>query len=223
MKRILIGVGILAVLGAAATGCDSERTSAEEATAKEQPAEETAAKQQLALTLVVPANTSVIATLDRRLSTETSRTGDPIVLNTVEAIVSEGRTVVPAGAAIDGTLRDVEASGRVSGRAEMTLTFTSLTDADGRVHVLDAVPLVLRAESGTGTDVERMAAGGIIGGVIGGIAGGGKGAAIGAGAGIGAGVIVMLATQGEELVLESGQKIAITFTSPMSIQVAARD
>ncbi|MFO7652416.1 MAG: hypothetical protein R6X25_01195 [Candidatus Krumholzibacteriia bacterium] len=213
MKRILISIGILAVLGAASAGCNTERTIAKETTKEE----------QTAVTLVVPANTSVIATLDGRLSTETSRTGDSIALTVVDAIVSDGRTVVPTGSAINGTLRDVEASGRASGRAQMTLVFSSLTDADGRVHPLDAVPLVLQAESGTDTDIERMAAGGVLGAVIGGIAGGGKGAAIGAGAGIGAGVIVMLATQGDELVLEPGQKISVTFTSPMSIEVATRN
>lgn len=221
MKRFLIGtgIGILAVFGAASAGCNADRTQADASTV----ANDNEQYAQTAQTLVVPANTSVIATLDRRLTSETSRNGDPINLTTVDPIVSDGRTVVPAGSAITGTLRDVEASGRVSGRARMTLVFNSLADADGRVHKLDAVPLVLQAESGTGKDLERMAAGGVIGAVVGGIAGGGSGAAIGAGAGVGTGVVVMLATQGEELVLEPGQKINVTFTSPVNIKVAARN
>ncbi|MFH2051976.1 MAG: hypothetical protein ABIK96_05865 [bacterium] len=213
MKRILIGIGILAALGAASAGCSE----------KGAPGEETTSSEQSGMTLVVPANTSVIATLDRRLSTETNRTGDPIALTTVEAVVSNGRIAVPAGSTIGGTLRDVEASGRASGRAQMTLTFNNLTGADGRVNALEAVPLVLQAESATRTDLERVAAGGVIGAVIGGIAGGETGAAIGAGAGVGAGVIVMLATQGDELVLEPGQKISVTLTSPMSVQVEERN
>jgi hypothetical protein len=213
MKKFMIGIGILTVLGTASTGCNEEGSVTKEVKAKEQSA----------VTLVVPANTSMIATLDQRLSTATARSGDSIALTTVDPIVRDGRTVVPAGSAISGKLRDVEASGRVSGRARMTLTFTSLTDPDGREHALDTVPLILQADSGTATDLERIAAGGIIGAVVGGIAGGGKGAAIGAGAGVGAGVVVMLATQGEELVLEPGQKISVTTTSPMSVEVAARN
>lgn len=220
MKRILLGIGVLVALGVATTGCNENRTLANDDKTLTKDAK--AAEPQMQ-TLVVPANTGVVATLDHRISTETARTGDTFTLTTTDKIVSDGRTVFPAGSAINGTLRDVEASGRVSGRAQMTLAFNSLTAADGRVHAMNAVPLILQAESGTGTDIERMAAGGVLGAVVGGIAGGGKGAAIGAGAGIGAGVIVMLATQGDELVLESGQKVSVTFTSPLSIQVAARN
>ena len=61
------------------------------------------------------------------------------------------------------------------------------------------------------------------GAAVGGIAGGGKGAAIGAGAGAGAGVIVMLATQGDELVLEAGQQMYVNMTSPTSVQIAAQN
>lgn len=210
MKRILLGIGVLVALGIATTGCNEDRTLTKDAQAAEPQMQ----------TMVVPANTSVVATLNSRISTETARTGDTFTLTTTDKIVSDGRTVFPAGSSIKGQLRDVEASGRVSGRAQMTLAFDSLTAADGRVHAMNAVPLILQAESGTGTDIERIAAGGVIGAVVGGIAGGGKGAAIGAGVGVGAGVIVMLATQGDELVLESGQKVAVTFTSPLSIQVA---
>ena len=84
-------------------------------------------------------------------------------------------------------------------------------------------PLILEADSGTGTDVERIAAGTVIGGLVGGIAGGGKGAAIGAGAGAGAGVVVMLATQGDELVLEAGQKLHLNLITAMNVQVVAPD
>ena len=229
MNRTLLGIGILVALGVATTGCNEDRTLANEDRMNENRMNDdgTLAKNGSSAdrrqTLVIPANTSVIATLDKRITTETSRTGDTFTLTTTESIVSDGQTVFAGGSAINGSLRDVEASGRTSGRAQMTLAFNSLTAADGQKHSLDAVPLILQAESGTGTDIERMAAGGVLGAVIGGIAGGGKGAAIGAGAGIGAGVIVMLATQGDELVLEEGQKVSVTFTSPLSIQVAARN
>lgn len=227
MKRTLLGIGVVVALGVAATGCNEDRTLANDnrtSTGDDRnlTKDETAYGSQMQ-TMVIPANTSIVATLDKRISTETGRTGDTFTLTTTDKIVSDGRTVFPAGAAINGQLRDVESSGRVSGRAQMTLAFNSVTASDGRVHAMNAVPLILQAESGTGTDIERMAAGGIIGAAVGGIAGGGKGAAIGAGTGVGAGVIVMLATKGDELVLESGQKVSVTFTQPLSIQVAGRN
>lgn len=213
MKRTMFGIGFLAILGAAFTGCGNERPHTRESTANEQATQ----------TLVVPASTSVMATLDRRISTGTSRNGDSMDLTTTEAIARDGRTVVPAGAAIRGTLRNVEASGSASGPARMTLTFDTLTGLDDRVHVLNAVPLVLQAGSGTDTDSRRISGGEAIGAEVGSTVAGGKGAALGTGSGAGAGVIVMRVTPGEELVLEPGQKISVTLTAPMSVEVAARN
>ena len=52
--------------------------------------------------------------------------------------------------------------------------------------------------------------------------GGGKGAAIGAGAGAGAGTILMLATKGDEVELEAGQRLNVQMTSSTSVQVLAQ-
>jgi len=114
-----------------------------------------------------------------------------------------GRTILPAGARIHGLLRDVQASGRVKGRARMTLAYQTIVDSRGTTHAISALPLTLQAASATHGDVEKIAAGGVLGAIIGGIAGGGKGAAIGAGAGAGAGTVLMLATKGDDVVIEA--------------------
>ncbi len=173
-------------------------------------------------TFVIPDGTSVVASLDTRLSSSTSHTGDTFAATTTEPIMVGGRTAVPTGARIHGVLRDVQASGRVSGRARMTLQYESIVDSQGKTRTISALPLTLQAASSTGGDVEKIAAGGVLGAVIGGIAGGGKGAAIGAGAGAGAGTILMLATKGDDLELNPGQKLAVHLTGPTSVQVAAR-
>ena len=173
-------------------------------------------------TLVIPDGTNVVASLNTRLSTKTNHTGDAFVATTTGPIVVGGKTVVPSGAQIHGVLRDVQASGRVSGRARMTLAYQGLVDSEGQTHAISAVPLTLQADSATRGDVEKIAAGGVLGAIIGGIAGGGKGAAIGAGAGAGAGTVLMLATKGDEVELEAGQGLSIQMTSSTSIQVLAQ-
>ncbi len=173
-------------------------------------------------TFVIPDGTSVVASLDTRLSTETSHSGDTFAATTTEPIMVGGRTAVPTGARIHGVLSDVQASGRVSGRARMTLKYESIVDSQGKTRTISALPLTLQAASATGGDVEKIAAGGVLGAVIGGIAGGGKGAAIGAGAGAGAGTILMLATKGDDLELNPGQKLAVHLTGPASVQALAQ-
>ncbi len=212
MKKVLIAIGLITAAALVTAGCSSEKAAVRDAKAAEVRTE----------TYVIPAGTSVVATLDARLSTENGNSGDHFTMSTVDAVISAGRSAMPAGSVISGTLADVQASGRTAGRAQMTLTYTDITNKDGKSYPLSAETLSLRADSGTGTDVERMAAGGILGALVGGVAGGGKGAAIGAGAGVGAGAIVMLATQGDEVVIEAGQKVNIVLTSPLTVTLAAR-
>jgi hypothetical protein len=172
-------------------------------------------------TLTVPAGTILSASLSTRLNTGDNHTGDRFTATTNEALVIDGQTVVPSGARVRGTLGDVQASGRISGRARMTLGFDEINDAEGNAHAISARPLTMQAASATHGDVEKIAAGGVLGAVIGGITGGGKGAAIGAGAGAGAGTILMLATQGDEVGLAVGHLLSIRMTAPVSIQVLA--
>jgi len=216
MKWIPAGIGLLVVLAAGlAAGCSQDRESSRSAGTAE-------AQKPRFVTFIIPDGTSVVASLDTRLSTETNHTGDPFGATTTESVIVGGKTVLPAGTRIHGVLRDVQASGRIKGRARMTLAYLGVVDPEGKTHAISATPLTLQAASDTHGDVEKIAAGGVLGAIIGGIAGGGKGAAIGAGAGAGAGTVLMLATKGDEVELEAGQRLIVQMTSSTSIQVLAQ-
>ena len=213
MKRLPGGIGILILIAVAMmVGCAGDQEGTKTA----------AAQKPRFVTLVIPDGANVVASLDTRLSTETNHTGDRFDATTTEPIIVGGKTVLPTGARIHGVLRDVQASGRVKGRAQMTLAYQGVVDSEGKTHAISATPLTLQAASATRGDVEKIAAGGVLGAIIGGITGGGKGAAIGAGAGAGAGTVLMLATKGDEVELEAGQRLVVQMTSPTSIQVLAQ-
>ena len=209
-----IGIALL-LTAAIAPGCKDDANNDGRTPGRE------AAKPRLE-TLTIPAGTLVLAALDTRLSSDTNHTGDTFVATTTQPIVIDGKTVAPAGTAIRGTLRDVQASGRVKGRAQMTLAYEEIVDAAGNAHVFSARPLTLQAASDAHGDIEKVAAGGVLGAVIGGITGGGKGAAIGAGAGAGAGTVLVLATKGDDVELGPGQKLSIHVTAATSLPVLAR-
>lgn len=218
MKRLQVSIFTLALIAAAVlAGCkeNSESNKDLAAEARQEP-------KQSFETMFIPAGTDIVVSLDSGLTTETNVAGERFVATTTEPIVVAGRTVVPAGARIQGVLRDVLASGRVKGRARMTLVYEQIVDSAGKVHPISAEPLTLLAASETSADVEKVAVGGILGGIIGGIAGQGKGAAIGAGAGAGAGVVLMLATKGDEIELDPGQKLNVHMMAPTSIVVVAQ-
>jgi hypothetical protein len=216
MNRTSVSMGILVAIAASITaGCtrDQERVRSAEAEAAHQARFET---------LVIPDGTNVVASLDTRLSTHTNHTGDRFGITTIEPIIVDGRTALPAGTRIHGMLRDVQASGRTKGRARMTLMYQGIVDSEGMTRTISALPLALQAASATQGDVAKIAVGSALGAIVGGIAGGGKGAAIGAGAGAGAGAIIMLATTGDEVELEAGQQLYVQITSSTRIQVLAQ-
>jgi hypothetical protein len=223
MKRIRtsIGISLLVVAAAVTGGCTKDAADAPAAAGTTASGAQTGSKERFD-TLVIPGGTGVVASLDTPLSTDVNHSGDPFTATTVESIDVGGRTVMPSGSQVHGVLQNVEDSGRIEGRAQMTLLYQSIVDPQGKRYGISAVPLTLQAASSTRGDVEKIAAGGVLGAIVGAIADGGKGAAIGAGAGAGAGTIVMLATKGDDLVLSPGQKLSVVTTGATSVQVAAR-
>jgi hypothetical protein len=221
MKRIAssIGIALFLVLGAASTGCTKSDAVAD---AKEMAAKATQNAAPSHETLVVPAGTSFTAVLDTKLSTDSNKDGDPFVATTADAIVIDGRTVVPAGSRIDGMLREVQASGRIKDRAKMTLVFQEIADASGKTHAMSAQPLTIKAASETHNDVIKIAGGTAAGAVLGAISGKKNGAVIGAAAGAGAGTVLVLATKGDDVELSPGLKLYVQTTGPTSFVVATR-
>jgi outer membrane lipoprotein SlyB len=134
-----------------------------------------------------------------------------------------------AGATIEGHIIDVNRSGRVTGRAEMTLGFDRIRLRDGRTYafagILDSVRLpngevvrvdnegaVREDDSQTSKTVTRTAIGTAVGAIIGAIAGGGKGAAIGAAIGAGAGAGSVYVQGRDDLELTPGTEITVRAT-----------
>lgn len=221
-NRSRIGIVVMAAL-ALCVGCNQNEASenARNTQASNAPRSQDPPKPRVE-TVVVPAGTAVVASLQTALSTETNQTGDRFIATTVDPIVAGDRVAIPAGARVSGSLSNVQASGRVKGRAEMTLRFEEIIDSQGRAHSITAEPITLRAESGTQDDVEKIAAGTIAGAIIGGITGGKKGAAVGAGVGAGAGTVVVLATKGDDIELNPGQKLNVQLTAPKTIPIIAQ-
>ncbi len=134
------------------------------------------------------------------------------------------------GAVIEGHVSNVQRSGRVTGRSQMTLNFDTIRLRDGRsfrfAGLLESVRNAqgdtvridnegsVRDDNQTNKTVQRTAIGTAVGAIIGAIAGGGKGAAIGAivGAGGGAGSVYV---QGrDDLELMQGTEITIRASGP---------
>jgi len=173
---------------------------------------------------IVPDGVLLSARLNQPLSTKHTREGERFTLNVIEP--GEYR-----GAVIEGVVTRSDRSGRVSGRADMTLDFERIRTRDGRTHnfagTIENVLLpngervrvdregnVEEDKSQTSRTVTRSAIGGAIGAVIGANAGGGKGAAIGGAVGVGAGAGSVFIEGRDDLELPSGAEIAVRASAP---------
>jgi hypothetical protein len=172
---------------------------------------------------VIANGESVVAVIDNDLSTATAREGDRFTATVRQPFQYEG-------AVIEGHVSNVQRSGRITGRSQLTLNFDTIRLRDGRssrfAGLLESVRTPqgdtvridnegsIRDSNQTTKTAERAAIGTAVGAIIGAIAGGGKGAAIGAivGAGGGAGSVYV---QGrDELDLLRGTELTIRATGP---------
>jgi hypothetical protein len=109
-----------------------------------------------------------------------------------------------------------QGSGRVSGRATMSLKLTQI-QAGGKNYSIETGTLAMEAEGTTKRDAGRIAGAAAIGTIIGAIAGGGSGAATGAVIGGGAGVGGTVLTKGKEVELETESLLSFKLMQPVQI------
>lgn len=173
----------------------------------------------------IPNGTRLTAVLRNRIATNVSQAGDRFTME----VTSPSQY---SGAIISGRIAEAEGSGRISGRANLTMEFDSIQyrgrnysfagiidsarEADGDIISINNEGQVRDGNQTTRT-VTRAGIGAAIGAIIGAIAGGGDGAAIGAAVGAGAGAGSVLIQGRDNLQLESGTQFTLTATGPNSV------
>jgi hypothetical protein len=156
--------------------------------------------------------------LQEALDSAVHKTGDTFRAILDKDLVVDGAVVAPRGSVLDGKLSNVERSGRVEGRAKMSMQLTSLT-VGKQTYPLQTESLSFEAESTKKKDATKVGIGAGLGAVIGAIAGGGSGAAIGAAVGGGAGGAAVVATRGKEVKLDAEQAFSFVLRNSISIKL----
>ena len=164
--------------------------------------------------------TIIRASFEHALSTEDNAPGDTFTMSVVDPVKISDKTVVPIGSTIKGVVADSVRSGRVKGRAYMTLRFTDLILPNGKAYPLQVSSVSRMAPATKKRDAMMIGGGAGAGALIGAIAGGGKGAAIGALAGGGAGTGAVLATRGKETGFASGTTLSLKLTEPLKVSLS---
>lgn len=179
-------------------------------------------------TFVIPNNVKLTAVLTTPVSTKTSQNGDRFQMEVTSPSQYNG-------AIIEGRVAKAERSGRVSGRANVSLEFDTIRLRNGQTYrfagIVDAVKLAsgenvtvnnegtVRDNNQTTKTATRAGIGAALGALIGAIAGGGQGAAIGAGVGAGAGAGSVILQGRDDVELDNGTEFSITSSAPASVSL----
>jgi len=168
--------------------------------------------------VTIPAGTALSVSVLSTLGSKTSQIEDPVRGALAEPVIVSGRTALPKGTEITGTVTDAKESARVKGKALLAFRFERLT-FDGESHRIQTAKVTIEAQQNKGDDVKKGGAGAGLGAIVGGIAGGGKGAAIGAVAG---GTGAVLATKGKEVEIPPGTVVSALLQSALTIRVPVK-
>jgi len=185
--------------------------------------------------LTVPAGTRIPLVLKHAISTKNVRPGDPVYLQTNFPVAQDNRILIPSGTYVQGVVDSIRHPGRVSGRAELLMHFTTLIFPNGYTVTLpgtvEGTPGAehstvkdkegtIQADGQKGKDVATVAQTTGGGAAVGALAAGGKGAAIGAGAGGVVGLATVLLSRGQEVRMEAGSTVEMELQRPLVLEEA---
>lgn len=152
--------------------------------------------------VILAAGTELDARLVTALNSKENKAGDTFEATLDKPVAVDGKTVIPKGADVKGTVTKAVPSGRLKDRAELWVTLTSVKVG---TKTYDITTSTTGQKEGSKATRDILFIGGGAGGgaAIGGAAGGGKGAAIGAAIGAAAGTIGAAATGKRDITFPS--------------------
>jgi hypothetical protein len=178
----------------------------------------------------LPAGTAFKVKLENTLSTFSSKEGDPFSGRVTEAVMLDGKTVIPVGTTVQGRVTKVNEPRRIAGKPTIGIFPETVVLPNGERYMLNAVMVDTNLRNGTdvntegqfkgdghdGKDLTEIGFGTGGGMLIGGLAAGGKGLLIGGGVGATLTVAHWLGKK-RSAVLPSGTELMMELSRPLEM------
>jgi type IV secretion system protein VirB10 len=184
-------------------------------------------------TFTIPSGTTIPVKLMHAISTKSAKPGDKVYAETTFPLVINEHVLIPAGTYVQGVIVNAKRPGRIKGRGELLVHFTTLVYPSGYTVMLpgsvDQIPGAetqqVKDSEGTiqqqgekGKDAKTVAQTAGEGALIGAVADrGAKGLALGAASGGVAGLAIALLSRGSDLRLESGSTLEMIFQRDVTV------
>jgi hypothetical protein len=182
----------------------------------------------------LPSGTAINMKLETTLATFSSKAGDPFSARVTQAVVMDGKTVIPIGTTVEGRVMKATEPRRVAGKPTIAIFPESLVLPNGDKFMLNASLVDTNARHGTdvntegqfkgaghdGKDLTEIGLGTGGGMLIGGLADGGKGLLIGGAVGATVTVAHWLGKH-RSAMLPAGTELVMELNRPMALTVAS--
>lgn len=192
-------------------------------------------------TLVIPEGTRVLLELRSGVNTRSAQPGDGVYLASTFPVVVGNRVVIPAGVYVQGVVDSVVRPGRIHGKAQLNMHFTSMIFPNGSVVEIPGIVNSLpgaknqQVKNNEGTieqdggsnkahnaeETAKIAVpSGTTLGSVGGLESGHPiaGGIAGMGAGLAAAGVVALFTRGADVNIPEGTKVEMVLQRPLVIE-----
>jgi hypothetical protein len=188
----------------------SSQYSAQQQTSPPQPA-------QPPQVVTLPQGTLFEVRLSETLDTKRNRTGDRFRATLDSPVILEnGTEIIPRGANFSGRVDTSKASGRLKGRAAMTLELDSF-ELNGRKYQISTSHAGRVSGNHKKRNIIAIGGGAGVGAGIGALAGGPAGALIGAGAGAGAGTLGAVFTGKKQVSIPVETRLSFELRRPVQL------
>ena len=169
--------------------------------------------------LTVGENAVIGIRLETALSSATAKIEDRVTARVSRDVTVEGRTAIPAGARLEGTVVAVEKGGKFKDRARLGVRFTSVVLSDNLRVPIQTETIFRDGDSPVPDATSKIGASAVVGAILGAVIGGKKGAAIGGSAGAAGGTAVVMNGDGNPATMAAGSPLTVRLTAPVTVTI----
>jgi hypothetical protein len=157
--------------------------------------------------------------IETPVSSDRARIEDRVEARVTRDLDVDGRTAIPAGTRVIGSVTLVEKGGKVKERARLGVRFHTLALADGTELRFRTEAILREGDSPSGESSRKIGGAAVGGAILGAILGGKKGAIVGGATGAAGGTAVVMAGDRNAATLPAGAVVTVRLSAPVTVAV----